>query len=100
VEYGLPLDANDHPVGNRATFTLKQPSEVPAQAITAMAVWTSTDDGTTWQPAAILPGAVSGSFGATLPAVVSGQAVSLRVAVSGSGGSGIDQTVIRAYIAP
>jgi hypothetical protein len=99
VEYGLPLDTSDHPVGNRATFTVKQASEVPVQAITGVNVWTSTDDGTTWQPAAVQPGVVGGVFGATLPAAASGQAVSLRVAVTAAGGSRIDQTIIRAYIA-
>ncbi|WP_245601596.1 S8 family serine peptidase [Hamadaea tsunoensis] len=97
VDYGLPMDADDHPVGNRATFTVAQAAGVPAQSITGTRVWTSTDDGATWQPATVLPGAVSGTFAATLPTAASGTAVSLRVCVTGSAGSGVDQTIIRAY---
>jgi hypothetical protein len=98
VDYALPMDANDHPTGDQATFTVAQPSGVSTQDITGMSVWTSTDDGATWQPAPVKRAAAA-RFTATLPAVASGQAVSLRVAASGSAGSGIDQTIIRAYTA-
>ncbi|GAA5199318.1 S8 family serine peptidase [Rugosimonospora acidiphila] len=98
VDYGLPMDANNHPTGSQATFSVSQASGLSTQDITGMSVWTSTDDGTTWQPATVHRAAAA-RFAVTLPAASSGQAVSLRVSATGSAGSGIDQTIIRAYIA-
>jgi hypothetical protein len=36
-------------------------------------------------------------FAATLPAISAGQAMSLRIATTADGGSGLEQTIIRAY---
>jgi hypothetical protein len=102
VNYGLPMDANDHPTGNQATFTVSQPHGVPTQNITGMNLWTSTDDGATWQASTVRRDAPKGgpvTFTATLPVAASGQAVSLRVSATGSAGSAIEQTIIRAYTA-
>ncbi|MEU5727139.1 hypothetical protein ABZ783_35760 [Micromonospora sp. NPDC047738] len=66
------------------------------QRVTAFELWTSTDDGTTWRPATVRAGD-DGDFTATLPKPAAGQAVSLRIKVTADGGSGIDQTIIRAY---
>ena len=95
VDYALPLDAANHPNGGTATFAVRQATGVPAQKVTSFEVWTSTDDGVTWHSAP-----VSGDrdgYHANLPTAAAGQTVSLRVKASASGGSGIDQTIIRAY---
>lgn len=96
LDYALPLDLDNHPVDGEATFTVRQSNEVPEQRITSARVWTSIDNAATWQPATVRTGA-GGSFSARLPVLAPGQAMSLRVSASGSGGSGIDQTIIRAY---
>ena len=63
--------------------------------MTSFQVWTSTDDGATWRR----PGSLRRGDGyrAALPAATAGQAVSLRVKAAADGGSGIEQTIIRAY---
>lgn len=96
VGYALPLDDENHPTGGTATFTVRQAHGVAAQSITGFRLWTSLDDGATWQ-AVPVRAAGAGRFTADLPQPVAGQAVSLRVAASGSAGSKIEQTIIRAY---
>jgi subtilisin family serine protease len=99
LDYALPLDSDNHPGAGTATFVVRQSNGVPTQQVTSLAVWTSVDDGATWQPATVRR-ANAGGFTAQLPALASGESMSLRVAATGSGGSGIDQTIIRAYRAP
>ncbi|MFE9201933.1 S8 family serine peptidase [Micromonospora sp. NPDC007230] len=96
VDYALPLDAANHPTGGTAGFTVHQAHGVTKQRVTGFDLWTSTDDGTTWRPVSVRAGD-DGDFTATLPQPAAGQAVSLRVKVTADGGSGIDQTIIRAY---
>jgi hypothetical protein len=68
----------------------------PASQITGMHVWTSTDNGRTWQAASVrVLGGTRFSF--TLPHAKAGQAVSLRVRATDAARSGIDQTIIAAY---
>jgi subtilisin family serine protease len=95
VDYALPLDAANHPTGGTAGFSVRQAMGVPAQRVTSFEVWTSTDDGATWRQAQVHSD--GDGYQAELPAVTSGQAVSLRVKAGADGGSGIDQTIIRAY---
>ncbi|GAA4569196.1 S8 family peptidase [Planotetraspora kaengkrachanensis] len=95
VGYALPLDAANHPAGGQAAFDVRQAAGVPAQRITSFQVWSSTDDGATWRPARV--NADGAGYRADLPAAAAGQAVSLRVKAAAGGGSGIDQTIIRAY---
>ncbi|PZG17354.1 S8 family serine peptidase, partial [Nonomuraea aridisoli] len=95
VDYALPLDAANHAVGGAATFSVRQAHGVPARRVTSFQVWTSTDDGATWRPAEA--GRTADGYRAELPAATPGQAVSLRVKAGADGGSGIDQTIIRAY---
>ncbi|MFC3499565.1 S8 family serine peptidase [Micromonospora krabiensis] len=95
LDYVLPLDLANHPTGGTAEFTVRQSRVLPAQKVTTFQVWTSTDDGGTWQSA---PATRSGdSYRIELPKVKTGKAVSLRVKAEGNAGSGIDQTIIRAY---
>jgi subtilisin family serine protease len=97
VDYDLPLDTANHPVAGRpATFEVRQAHGVSAQRITSFQLWTSTDDGKTWQPATVGP-AGDGRYGADLPTLSAGQAMSLRVSAAGSAGSRIDQTIVAAY---
>ncbi|MGC4768927.1 S8 family peptidase [Micromonospora sp. DT44] len=95
VDYALPMDHDNHPVGGPAELTVRQAHGVKAQKVTSMQVWTSTDDGVTWKSARVTGSGDNYRF--DLPKVASGQAVSLRVKAAGNGGSGIEQTVIRAY---
>jgi subtilisin family serine protease len=96
VDYALPLDSANHPTGASASFTVHQSYGVAKQKVTAFELSTSIDDGATWQPATVQPGGAD-TFTAGLPAVASGQAVSLRIKAVADGGSGIEQTIIRAY---
>ncbi|WP_308167416.1 S8 family serine peptidase [Catellatospora tritici] len=96
VDYALPLDRANHPTAGPATFTVRQAHGVTRQDVTSLQVWTSVDDGATWQ-AVTVSRADADSFTAQLPLPSAGQAVSLRVKADGSAGSGIDQTIIRAY---
>jgi hypothetical protein len=97
VDYALPLDTANHPtVSGPAAFTVHQAHGVPPQLITKFELWTSLDDGATWQPATVTR-APDGTFRGALPPASSGPAVSLRVKAQGSAGSTVDQTVIRAY---
>jgi hypothetical protein len=93
VDYALPLDFTNHPVGGAAEFTVHQAHGAARQKVTSFRLWTSTDDGKTWRSVPVR--AVGGDrYQAAVP---SGGPVSLRVSASASGGSAIDQTVIRAY---
>ncbi|MEU8001666.1 S8 family serine peptidase [Catellatospora sp. NPDC049111] len=95
VDYALPLDVANRPTGGVAAFKVRQAHGVPRQDVTSFRLWTSLDDGATWQPAAVT--AHGDGFGATLPTPSAGQAVSLRVKVEASAGSAVEQTIIRAY---
>ncbi|MFG1883266.1 S8 family serine peptidase [Micromonospora sp. NPDC049102] len=95
VDYALPMDHENHTVGGTAELAVRQAHGVKAQKVTSMQVWTSTDDGVTWKPSRVTGGGDSYRF--DLPKAASGQAVSLRVKAAANGGSGIEQTVIRAY---
>ncbi|WP_225854351.1 S8 family peptidase [Micromonospora sp. ALFpr18c] len=95
VDYALPMDHNNHTVGGTAELAVRQAHGVKAQKVTSMQVWTSTDDGATWKTARVTGSGDGYRF--DLPKTTSGQAVSLRVKAAANGGSGIDQTVIRAY---
>ncbi|MCW6007571.1 S8 family serine peptidase [Micromonospora sp. CPCC 205371] len=96
VDYELPLDIANRPAGREAAFTVHQAHGVARQRITSLALWTSVDDGVTWQK---VPVSRDGAdrFKAQLPQPAAGQAVSLRIAVKASGGSALDQTIVRAY---
>ncbi|WP_329106970.1 S8 family serine peptidase [Micromonospora sp. NBC_01699] len=96
VDYALPLDAANKPNGGEASFTVFQTHGVARQNLTSFTLETSVDDGVTWQPVAVRPGG-SDTFTAALPAVAAGQFVSLRIKATADGGSGIEQTIIRAY---
>ncbi|GIG04798.1 S8 family serine peptidase [Catellatospora coxensis] len=95
VDYALPLDVANRPTGGAAEFKVRQAHGVPRQDVTSFRLWTSLDDGATWQPAAVT--ARGDGFGATLPTPSAGQSVSLRVKVAASAGSAVEQTIIRAY---
>jgi subtilisin family serine protease len=96
VDYALPLDQNNHPTTGEVGFTVRQAPGTAAQKVTEFKAWTSLDDGATWTPADVRKVA-DNRFSARLPETTAGQAVSLRVAVAANGGSGMEQTIIRAY---
>ncbi|MCG5440697.1 S8 family peptidase [Micromonospora foliorum] len=95
VDYALPMDHNNHPVDGTAELAVRQAHGVKTQKVTSFQVWTSTDDGATWTSARVTGS--GDSYRVALPKATSGQPVSLRVKAAANGGSGIDQTIIRAY---
>ena len=96
VDYALPLDAANHPTAGLATFTVNQAHGVRAQAISSFGLAVSLDDGASWQTVAV-DRSGDGKYQARLPQTTAGQAVSLRLSAQGDAGSGIEQTIIRAY---
>ncbi|RLP92058.1 S8 family serine peptidase [Micromonospora sp. CV4] len=95
VDYALPMDTANHATGGTAEFAVRQAHGVKPQKVTAFQVWTSTDDGATWKAARVSRG--GDGYRAELPKAAAGKPVSLRVKAAANGGSGIDQTIIRAY---
>ncbi|MEU8285029.1 S8 family peptidase [Micromonospora sp. NPDC048905] len=95
LDYALPMDTTNHVTGATAELAVRQAHGVKAQRVTSFQVWTSTDDGATWTSARVT--ASGDSYRVALPKASAGQAVSLRVKAAANGGSGIDQTIIRAY---
>ncbi|WP_433124668.1 S8 family peptidase [Micromonospora sp. CA-240977] len=95
VDYALPMDTANHVTGTTAEVAVRQAHGVKAQKVTSLQAWTSTDDGVTWTSARVT--ASGDSYRVALPKATTGQAVSLRVKAAANGGSGIDQTIIRAY---
>jgi hypothetical protein len=95
VDYALPLDEANQPTDGMAAFTVRQTQGVTAQQITSLNLWTSTDDGVTWQSTRVQK-QVGDRFTAALAQPAAGQPVSLRVSVTASGGSKFEQTIIRA----
>ncbi|GAA1566678.1 S8 family serine peptidase [Actinomadura kijaniata] len=94
VDYDLGLDLNGRPSGKPATFDVSR-VEGENTRVRDLKVWASLDDGTTWKA---VPATGKGNrFTAQLPVVSAGQALSLRVAATDDGGSGVDQTIIRAH---
>ncbi|WP_460335701.1 S8 family peptidase [Actinoallomurus acanthiterrae] len=95
VDYALPLDLLNRPSGDTATFTVARVKGAAAAKATGLKLWTSLDDGKTWQAATVT--GTNGKYTAKLPKAGKGQAVSLRVQATDNGGGKIDQTVVRAY---
>ncbi|GAA4511341.1 S8 family serine peptidase [Actinoallomurus oryzae] len=95
VDYRLPLDLFNHPNGDTATFTVSRVAGAAPAKATGLKLWTSLDDGATWQAAHVT--GTGGKYSAALPHAAKGQAVSLRVRATDSGGGAIDQTILRAY---
>ncbi|MGI5224862.1 S8 family peptidase [Actinoallomurus sp. CA-142502] len=95
VDYRLPLDLFNRPNGDTATFTVSRVAGAASAKATGLKLWTSLDDGATWQPAPVT--GTGGKYSATLPHAGKGQAVSLRVRATDAGGGAIDQTILRAY---
>ncbi|NYH41655.1 subtilisin family serine protease [Micromonospora jinlongensis] len=95
VDYALPMDTLNHATGGTAELTVRQMRGIKAQKVTSFQVWTSTDDGATWTSARVT--GTGDSYRVALPTAATGQPVSLRVKAAANGGSGIDQTIIRAY---
>jgi hypothetical protein len=59
-------------------------------------VWTSTDDGATWQPASARP-TDDGKYRVSLPSAPPSTGVSLRVVARDADGNAVDQTIYDAY---
>ncbi|MGK5555169.1 S8 family peptidase [Actinomadura kijaniata] len=94
VDYDLGLDLDGRPSGRPATFDVSRVEGEPTR-VTGLKVWASLDDGATWKA---VPATGKGNrFTAQLPVVSAGQALSIRVSATDDGGSGIDQTIIRAH---
>ncbi|MFV2172628.1 S8 family serine peptidase [Actinomadura sp. LOL_016] len=96
VDYDLNFDLMNRPTGEPAEFTVARMAGTDAAKVTGLRFWTSTDDGKTWT-ATEVKSLGGGRFSAPLPTPAAGRSVSLRVSAEDAGGSGIDQTIIRAY---
>lgn len=96
VNYALPLGLDNQPDGAAAVFTVARVAGTAPKPVTGFRLWTSLDNGKTWQAARVHPMG-RGQFAATLPHAASGQAVALRVQASDAAGSGISQTIMAAY---
>ncbi|MFD0539316.1 hypothetical protein ACFQY7_41845 [Actinomadura luteofluorescens] len=96
VDYDLNLDLRNQPSGEPAVLTVARMAGSGGAEVTGLRFWTSADDGGTWR-AVQVKALGGGRFSAPLPAPVKGQAVSLRVTANDAGGSGVDQSIIRAY---
>src|SRR4029453_208089 len=83
VDYALPLDTANRPVGGPARVTVHQVHGGQGREVTAFGMGRDR--------------LVDGPFQAGLPRAATEQPVSLRVRARGSGGSGGDQMIIRAY---
>jgi hypothetical protein len=97
VDYDLPLDTLNRPTGPTATLTVQQVTGVDRQPIERLRVWTSVDDGATWQRATARRDG-EGGYRVTLPRVADGTGVSLRVDAQDVAGNRIEQTLVDAYI--
>jgi hypothetical protein len=96
VDYALPLNLDNQPDGSTAMFTVARVAGTTPAPVTGFWLWTSLDNGQTWQAARVRP-LGGGRFAAALPQAASGQAVALRVQATDAGGSGINQTIMTAY---
>ncbi|MBV9853232.1 MAG: S8 family serine peptidase [Streptosporangiaceae bacterium] len=96
VNYDLPLGLDNRPDGGTAVLSVTRIAGTPPARVTGLKAWTSTDNGKSWQLAAVHP-LGGGRYSFTPPHAAPGQAVSLRVRAADTGGSGIDQTIMTAY---
>ncbi|GAA3485262.1 S8 family serine peptidase [Streptomyces yanii] len=96
-QYGLNLDAqNTTPGGNTYDFDLAFTLQTDATPdIDGVEVEASTDDGATWKPATVKTKS-DGHYKVSLTNPASGY-VSLRVKAQDTGGSKVEQTLIKAY---
>ncbi|MFI7419346.1 S8 family serine peptidase [Nonomuraea sp. NPDC049684] len=100
IDYDLDVDEANSARANAVTrvgLGLRYPKGLAGPRITRAALWTSTDDGATWQPVR-LAGAGDRAFTGTIrnPAKPGGF-VSLRVQATDADGATVEQTVTRAY---
>jgi hypothetical protein len=99
VDYDLgELDVRNESRRARQQIRLhahRQPG-APTAAITSFALWVSYDDGATWENLRTTP-LGDGHYSARVTNPQTAEHVSLRVEARDSGGSRIDQTIIRAY---
>ena len=96
VSYDLPLNLDNHPDGSTAVLSVAPVAGTPPVSVTGLTFWTSTDNGSTWQQAAV-SSLGGGRYSAALPQVAAGQAVSLRVKATDAAGGRVEQTIIAAY---
>jgi hypothetical protein len=96
VDYSLPLSLDNRPDGTAGVLSVAPIAGTPPARVTTMKVWTSTDNGSTWQSAAARP-LGGGRYSVALPHAAAGQAVSLRVQAADAAASGIDQRIMTAY---
>ena len=83
--------------GDTATLTVRNVADTRAR-IRPLKVWTSTDHGATWHPAAVTR-RTDRKFAVTLPDFPAGSVVSLKVDARDRHGSRIEQTLVDAYTA-
>jgi hypothetical protein len=96
VGYRLPLDVRNQLTGRKATLSLRHVPAIEHPSPRRPDVWTSTDDGATWQ-AAPVQRAGSGVYTVTLPDVADGTGVSLKVDARDRDGNRVEQTLLDAW---
>jgi subtilisin family serine protease len=96
VEYRLPLDTLNRPDGDTATLAIHTVAGADPQPIRQVRVWTSTDDGASWQRATVRR-QEAGRYELGMPDVPRGAGVSLRVDAADGAGGRIEQTLYDAY---
>jgi hypothetical protein len=98
VDYDLPLDTLNRPTGRLASLAVDQVAGAADSPVTGLEVWTSLDDGATWQAATTLwQGA--GRYRVMLPRAEPGTGVSLRARAADRSGSRVEQVLVDAYTA-
>jgi hypothetical protein len=100
LSYALGLDAADTlPAGRLSTFTITPHVGAPSSAarLATLRIWTSTDNGTHWQPALVLPQLDRTYRVITLNPPTAGTTVSLRAEASDPAGNSLQQTITSAY---
>jgi subtilisin family serine protease len=96
AEYRLPLDTLNRPDGDTATLAIHTVAGADPQPIRQVRVWTSTDDGASWQRATVRR-QEAGRYEMGMPDVPRGAGVSLRVDATDGAGGRIEQTLYDAY---
>lgn len=96
VGYRLPLDVRNQLTSRQATLSLRHVPAVEHPSPQRPDVWTSTDDGATWQAAPVQRKG-GGVYAVTLPDVDAGTGVALRVDARDRSGNRVQQTLFDAW---
>ncbi|MFI6174761.1 S8 family serine peptidase [Nonomuraea sp. NPDC051191] len=100
IDYDLDVDETNSAHANAPTrvgLGLRYPKGLAGPRITRAALWTSADDGATWQPVRLAGAGERAFTGAIRNPAKPGGFVSLRVQATDADGGTVEQIVTRAY---